>query len=49
MKEGLRLKYTGDVSGEQIRWGACTDPRGILTPNKEYDVKEVIVHSWHTK
>lgn len=49
MKEGLRLKYTGNVSEEQIHWGGCTDPREVLTPDKEYEVEEVIVHSWHTK
>jgi hypothetical protein len=44
-----RVRYTGDASDDQVRWGGNDDPRGVLEPGAEYVVEEEEVHTWHTK
>lgn len=44
-----RVKFLGEVSESQINWGGHTDPRGLLEKDKEYDVDDIEVHSWHTR
>jgi len=34
---------------EQIRWGSNDDPRGKVLLGVHYMVKNVEIHSWHTK
>ena len=41
-------KYIG-ASDQQVRWGSCADPRGVLTEGEEYEVERVEMHSMHTK
>ena len=33
----------------QRRWGNNAETVGVLEPNAVYEVKDVEVHSWHTK
>lgn len=46
---GTKVIYTGEVSDSQVRWGIHDDPRGVLTPGKEYIVEKTEVRSYHTK
>lgn len=43
-----KVTYTG-ATDEQVNWGSCTDPRGILTVGAQYEVERYDVHGWHTK
>ena len=43
-----KTKYIG-ADDDQVKWGGCDDPRGVLVEGQEYEVEERIVHSWHTK
>lgn len=44
------VRYRGDAIDEQVRWGNCADPRGVLAPMTTlYDVTKIEVHSCHTK
>jgi hypothetical protein len=47
-REGDQVVYIG-TDDYQVNWGGNTDPRGILTEGDSYIVKNVDVHSWHTK
>jgi hypothetical protein len=47
-EKGDKVIYTG-ASDEQVRWGGCDDPRGILEEGKEYVINHTEIHSWHTK
>ena len=40
--------YTG-ATNEQVAWGNCSDPRGVLTEGKAYAVEATDVRSFHTK
>jgi len=48
LKEGIKVKYIG-ASDDQVRWGNCDDPRGILQQGYEYIIEDMIIGSWHTK
>jgi hypothetical protein len=48
MRSGDTVKYLG-CSLEQIRWGNCDDPTGILIKGDKYHVEKVEIHSQHTK
>jgi hypothetical protein len=48
MKSGDLVSYLG-CSPEQIKWGNCDDPNGILIQGDTYYVEHVEVHSYHTK
>lgn len=37
------------ASDEQVNWGGCADPRGLLEEGKQYAIQRVDVRSWHTK
>jgi hypothetical protein len=41
--------YSEDPDDDQVRWGNCADPRGVLTIGETYEVELWDVHSWHTK
>jgi hypothetical protein len=43
-----KVTYTG-ATDEQVKWGSCADPRGVLTVGSQYDVERYDVHDWHTK
>jgi hypothetical protein len=43
-----KVKYIGCIQ-EQVNWGSCDDPRGVLIENDVYCVEKVEVHSYHTK
>ena len=45
---GGKVQYIG-ASDDQVRWGSNDDPREVLTEGETYTVKQVKVHSWHTK
>lgn len=45
---GEFVRYIGS-SDEQVAWGSCADPRPFLKEGEAYLVKQVEVHSWHTK
>ena len=47
----MLVKFLGDVTEAQVRWGGNDDPRGFkeLIPGQMYEIKGVEVHSWHTK
>lgn len=45
----MKVIYSSEASPEQIRWGSCADPRGILTVGGVYEVEREDVHTWHTK
>ena len=44
-----KLKYLGNATNAQIRWGNHNDPRNLLEKNNMYDVDKIEIHSWHTK
>lgn len=44
----MRVRYIG-ATDDQVRWGSCADPRGVLTLGEIYEVDRQEVHSWHTK
>jgi hypothetical protein len=48
MKKGSKIKFIG-ASDDQVKWGSNDDPRDVLKINEIYTIKEVEVHSWHTK
>ena len=33
----------------QVRWGDCDETVGVLEPGATYQIREIEVHSWHTK
>lgn len=41
-------RYLGTFD-EQVRWGFCQDPRGVLVEGHVYEVERYEVHTWHTK
>jgi hypothetical protein len=47
----MKVRYLGDekVSDAVVNWGGNDDPRGLLIKDKEYELLEQDVHSWHTK
>jgi len=47
-KTGTVVRYTGDVSYDQVQWARSSDPRTILVPGKEYRVLKTYVHCCHT-
>ena len=49
MEKGQKVKFKGDVTIEQIKWGNHTDPEGILEKDKIYTIKDIDIHSWHTR
>lgn len=42
------VRYTG-CSDEQVRFGGCADPRGLLVEGRAYWVEAQEPHTWHTK
>jgi hypothetical protein len=44
----MKARYIG-ATLEQVNFGNCADPRGVLTERKVYEVARVEPHSWHTK
>lgn len=44
----MEAKFIG-CSKDQIAWGGCDDPKGILQVGRIYEVEDVEIHSWHTK
>lgn len=48
IKVGSKVKFTG-ATDDQVKWGSNDDPRKLLEQGKIYTVREVEVHSWHTK
>lgn len=48
-EEVTHVYYKEDPTDDQVRWGNCADPRGLLEPGKVYALKRVQIHSWHTK
>lgn len=44
----VSVKYVG-CTDEQVRFGGCSDPRGLLDEGKLYLVEHKEVHNWHTK
>ena len=47
-REVARMRYVKEPSNIQVGWGACGDPRGVLTIGAVYDC-EIEAHTWHTK
>lgn len=47
----MKVRYLGDdeVSDAVVNWGSNDDTRGLLIKDKEYELLEQDVHSWHTK
>lgn len=45
----MKVRYLGNVSDSQVRWGSNHDPRGLLEEGKIYEVEKKEVHSYHTK
>jgi hypothetical protein len=43
-----KIKFVA-ACDEQVRWGGCDDPRGVLAVGEVYEVDTVETHSWHTK
>lgn len=44
----MKVVYTG-CSDDQVLWGTCDDPRGIVEYGVTYEVLRTEEHSWHTK
>lgn len=44
----MKVQYLG-ATDQQVQWGGCSDPRGVLTDGMLYEVERSEVHSWHTK
>ena len=49
METPKTVKYVSNPSQDQVNFGGCDDPTGILEIGKEYDVERWDIHSWHTK
>lgn len=41
-------RYIKEPTDQQVNWGSCQDPRGLLVLGQVYE-GETEVHSWHTK
>lgn len=44
----MKATYKG-ASDEQVHFGNCVDPRGILMEGQTYEVAKRVEHNWHTK
>jgi hypothetical protein len=44
----IRAKYIG-ATNEQVAWGNCADPRGVLMQGCWYDVSRIEIRNQHTK
>ena len=49
LEPGDVVVYDGNACDAQVNWGSNADPRKLLTPGGRYIVRDVEVHSWHTK
>lgn len=49
LERGDRVRYLGDATEEQVRWGSNDDPRLHCIKGEVYRLYKVEVHSWHTK
>lgn len=49
MEKCDRVRYLGNTTDEQVRWGNNDDPRVHLVAGEIYMLSRVEVHSWHTK
>jgi len=49
MKKGTKIRYRGDATTEQVKFGNNDDPREFLEPDRVYTVNKIEVHKWHTK
>ena len=45
---GYGARFLG-ASEDQVRWGGCDDPRGLMEQGQIYVVQEEEIHSYHTK
>ena len=48
MKMGKKVTFTG-CSEEQRKWGSYTGDISKLKVGNKYKVKDVEIHTWHTK
>lgn len=48
LKAGRNVRFLG-CSKEQINWGNCDNPNGLLFVGDIFYVEHVYVHSQHTK
>ena len=48
MEKRKKVKYLG-CDQDQIKFGNCDDPRGLLEVGRVYEVEGREIHSWHTK
>jgi hypothetical protein len=46
---GDTVVFTEQPSRDQINWGGNDDPEKFLTVGKSYRVRDVEIHSYHTK
>ena len=44
----MKVKYIG-ATDEQVAFGGCDDPRGLLVEDAMYELQKEYVSSWHTK
>lgn len=42
------VRYIG-ATDDQVRFGGCDDPRGLLVEGFSYEITKEEVHTWHTK
>ena len=45
---GQKLKFT-DATDMQVSWGGCDDPRPIMKTGEQVTIKNIEVHTHHTK
>jgi len=46
---GVKVRFDGNVTKDQIRWGCHTDPSSLLHEGEEYVVDHTEVRSSHTR
>ena len=45
----MNATYVSEATDDQVNWGYCQDPRGVLKLGETYEIDRVDVHGWHTK
>ena len=48
MRKGQKVKFLG-CSDAQVKWGSNDSPKRLLVKGETYIVKDIEIHSFHTK
>ncbi len=48
LKQGMEIKFKGNVTHDQIRYSHCSNPKGILKKGSVYTLEKAEVSNWYT-